>query len=65
MNYLENLLDMSLAAAPWLVLGLIVGGFIKAMIPMSFLEKHLGGQGIVQLSRQLFWEHRCHFAHVA
>jgi len=46
-NFLINLLDLSLAAAPWLLLGLIVGGFIKVMIPMSFLEKHLGGQGII------------------
>ena len=49
MDFLHNLLEMSLAAAPWLVLGLLVGGFIKALIPMSFLEKHLGGQGIVPI----------------
>ena len=44
--FLNNLLDLSLSAAPWLVLGLIVGGLIHALIPMSFLEKHLGGQGL-------------------
>ncbi len=48
-NFLTNLLDLSLAAAPWLVLGLVVGGLIKVLIPMSFLEKHLGGQGIVPI----------------
>ena len=47
MNFLANLLELSLSAAPWLVLGLIVGGLIHAVIPMSFLEKHLGGQGII------------------
>ncbi len=46
-NFLTNLLELSLSAAPWLVLGLIVGGLIHAVIPMSFLEKHLGGQGII------------------
>lgn len=47
MNFLANLLELSLSAAPWLVLGLIVGGLIHAVIPKSFLEKHLGGQGII------------------
>lgn len=47
MEYLQNLYDLSLAAAPWLVLGLLIGGLIKVLIPMSFLEKHLGGQGFV------------------
>ncbi len=47
LNFLTNLLELSLSAAPWLVLGLIVGGLIHAVIPMSFLEKHLGGQGII------------------
>lgn len=46
MEFLKNLLELSLAAAPWLVLGLVVGGFVKAMIPLAFLERHLGGQGI-------------------
>ncbi len=48
-NFLTNLLELSLSAAPWLVLGLIVGGLIHAVIPMSFLEKHLGGQGIIPI----------------
>lgn len=46
MAYLENLLTLSLEAAPWLVLGLLVGGIIKVVIPVSFLHRHLGGHGV-------------------
>ncbi|MFK8068919.1 MAG: SO_0444 family Cu/Zn efflux transporter [Gammaproteobacteria bacterium] len=45
-SYLQNLLELCLAGAPWLVLGLIVGGLIKVIIPMSYLEKHLGGEDL-------------------
>ncbi len=46
---LENLLDLSLDAAPWLVLGLIIGGLIKAWIPADFLQHHLSGHGLVPI----------------
>ncbi len=45
-SFLQNLLELCLAGAPWLVLGLIVGGLIKVLIPMSYLEKHLGGEDL-------------------
>ncbi|MEE9309382.1 MAG: permease [Cocleimonas sp.] len=45
MEFLNNLLALSLEAAPWLVLGLVIGGLIKSLIPTSFLQKHLSGSG--------------------
>lgn len=43
--FLNNLLELSLEAAPWLLLGMIIGGLLKAWIPVRFMEKHLGGKG--------------------
>lgn len=48
-EFLKNLLDLSLEAAPWLVLGLVIGGLIKAMVPIRFLQKHLSGDGLVAI----------------
>ncbi len=45
-EFLNNLLELSLEAAPWLLLGLVIGGLIKALIPNSFLERHLSGSGL-------------------
>ncbi|QLQ30271.1 MAG: hypothetical protein HZT40_00010 [Candidatus Thiothrix singaporensis] len=45
MSFLQNLLDLLLEAAPWLVLSLALGG-LKALIPTAFLHKHLSGQGL-------------------
>ncbi len=49
--FLRNLIDLSLEAAPWLVLGLALGGLMKALIPTSFLQKHLSGNGIASISK--------------
>ncbi|HIO91214.1 MAG TPA: permease [Leucothrix mucor] len=43
--FFDNFLKLSLDAAPWLVLGLIIGGLINSIIPTSWLEKHLKGDG--------------------
>ena len=45
MDFFANLLRLSLGAAPWLVLGLLIGGLIKALIPTEFLQRHLKGAG--------------------
>ena len=51
MEFLNNLLALCLEAAPWLVLGLIIGGLIKALIPTSFLQKHLSGNGFTSVAK--------------
>ncbi len=45
--FFDNFLKLSLDAAPWLVLGLVIGGLINTLIPTSWLEKHLKGEGFI------------------
>ena len=51
MSYFENFLVICLEAAPWLVLGLLIGGLMKALIPQKFLEKHLKGNGFTSVAK--------------
>jgi uncharacterized membrane protein YraQ (UPF0718 family) len=44
-DLLGNILDLYLDAAPWLLLGLIAAGLIKAWVPDSLLTRWLGGSG--------------------
>ena len=46
MLFLTNFLELALEAAPWLVFGLLLGGLVGSVIPTSFLERHLSGDGI-------------------
>lgn len=49
--FFHDLFDLSLEAAPWLVLGLVVGGLIKALIPTELLHKHLSGNGFPSIAK--------------
>ncbi|RVU84721.1 permease [Leucothrix sargassi] len=49
--FLENLLDLSLEAAPWLIVGLALGGLMKALIPTEFLQRHLSGSGFGSIGK--------------
>lgn len=49
MNYFNNFLELTLEAAPWLVLGLFIGGMMKALLPSQLLEKHLKGRGLAAI----------------
>ena len=51
MDFINNLLTLSLSAAPWLLFGLILGGLIKAWIPQTFLQRHLGGHGFIPVTK--------------
>ena len=46
-NFLANLLELTLDAAPWLLLGLVIGGLIKRLMPARLLERHLKGEGFL------------------
>lgn len=46
MTFFDNLLVISLDAAPWLLLGFLAAGWIKAWIPEGALNRWLGGRGI-------------------
>jgi len=44
-DLLQNSLDIYLDAAPWLLLGLIIAGLLKAWLPEGLLNRWLGGHG--------------------
>ena len=44
-EFSNNFLALCLEAAPWLVLGLLIGGLMKALIPTTLMQKHLSGSG--------------------
>ncbi|MBF0256595.1 MAG: permease, partial [Gammaproteobacteria bacterium] len=46
MTYFDNFLHLSLEAAPWLLLGFVAAGLIKAWIPAGLLNRWLGGSGL-------------------
>ena len=43
---LENTLSLALEAAPWLLLGLVLAGAIRALIPQGLMQRWLGGSGL-------------------
>jgi len=51
LTFAESLWQVTLEAAPWLLLGLIVAGLIKAFLPGDLLLRWLGGRGV----RPVFW----------
>jgi len=40
--FIKNFIDLSTEASPWLLLGLIIAGLMKAWVPSKILSKHLG-----------------------
>lgn len=46
MTFLENLWSLYLDAAPWLLLGLVVAGLLKAWLPEERLTRWLGDEGL-------------------
>jgi len=40
--FINNFLDLSAEASPWLLLGLLIAGLMKAWVPSKILSKHLG-----------------------
>ena len=46
LTYLTALWDLVLEAAPWLVLGILIGGLFKSLMPQAFLQRHLTKPGV-------------------
>lgn len=46
MNLLDNFIALFAESAPWLLLGLLVAGLMRWMVPLALLKRHLGGRGI-------------------
>lgn len=44
-EFAANLLALSMDAAPFLLFGLLLAGAMKAWIPQTLLQRHLGGSG--------------------
>lgn len=51
MMFFENFIDLLFESAPWLVLGLILGGLIKTLFPMDLLNRHLSGNNLSSVSK--------------
>jgi len=51
MSLLQNFLSLALESAPWLVLGLILGGLIKTLLPIDFLNKHLQSNSLGAITK--------------
>lgn len=51
MNVLHEILEVALAAAPWLLLGLFVSGLIRAFVDEAILQRWVGGEGPASIGR--------------
>ncbi|HKM14373.1 MAG TPA: SO_0444 family Cu/Zn efflux transporter [Marinospirillum sp.] len=51
MNWIISILSVALSAAPWLLLGLLLAGLIKAYMPESMIQRWIGGRGVGSISR--------------
>lgn len=41
-SFVNNFIELSAEASPWLLLGLLIAGLMKAWVPSKILSKHLG-----------------------
>ncbi len=44
MELIQNFVNLFVESAPWLLLGFVVAGLIKGLVPSDFLSRHLGGR---------------------
>ena len=47
MNFLTNFWNLVIESAPWLLVGYLLAGIIKQVIPSSWVEKQLAQPGFV------------------
>ncbi len=49
MDLLNNIYVLALDASFWLVIGLLIGGLFKTLIPTELLQRHLSGEGFASI----------------
>lgn len=47
----QNFLTLFVESAPWLLLGLLVAGIMHELVPVSFLEKHMGSSSFASICK--------------
>ncbi|XLP06900.1 SO_0444 family Cu/Zn efflux transporter [Alteromonas marina] len=47
----QNFLALFVESAPWLMLGLLVAGIMHELVPVTFLEKHMGSASFGSISK--------------
>ncbi|MBQ1784744.1 MAG: SO_0444 family Cu/Zn efflux transporter [Gammaproteobacteria bacterium] len=47
MAFVSSLLNLLLIAAPWLLVGLVLAGVLKAVLPQAWVARQLGGSGVL------------------
>ncbi len=50
-NFLDHLWDLSLDAGPWLLLGMLAAGLIRAFVPDGLMRRWIGGRGLGSVVR--------------
>lgn len=53
-DYLLNFIDLFTESAPWLLLGLLIAGFMKWLVPMDLLQKHMGDNRLTSILKATF-----------
>ncbi len=53
-DYLFNFIDLFTESAPWLLLGLLIAGFMKWLVPMELLQKHMGNNRLSSILKATF-----------
>ncbi|WP_425314048.1 permease [Shewanella dokdonensis] len=43
---MNNFIALFMESAPWLLLGLLLAGILKMFVPMSWMQRQLGGHGL-------------------
>ena len=50
----EHFVELFLASAPWLLLGLFIAGLIQVYVPTDMMSRHLGEEGIGSATKAAF-----------
>ncbi len=54
MAFLENFIHLFTESAPWLLLGLLIAGLMKWLVPIELLQRHMGGNNLSSVIKAAF-----------